>query len=205
MSVISWHFGLLRKKKKKRSNQIRFEFQIVRHENDNNKLPQAANCQPFSFIGHVDAGILEFHCTMHAVCEFMDFNLKSLSCWTLMCSSCGAANYNLCDFSLPGPASFQLGLPAAMSQSVLCPVLLTPHFSLLTWQVRSPVSKRWCYPTLLPSPSRGSRLDDCLLRAHKLRELAQKSNALNHSGHQDVTIHLLGMEARVGRHIDSGL
>jgi len=48
-------------------------------------------------------------------------------------------------------------------------------------------------------------LDDCLLRAHKLRELAQKSNALNHSGHQDVTIHLLGMEARVGRHIDSGL
>ena len=62
--------------KKKRSNQIRFEFQIVRHENDNNKLPQAANCQPFSFIGHVDAGILEFHCTMHAVCELMDFNLK---------------------------------------------------------------------------------------------------------------------------------
>jgi len=81
----------------------------------------------------------------------------------------------------------------------------TPHFSLLTWQVRSPVWKRWCYPTLLPSPSRASRLDDCLLSAHKLRELAQKSNALNHSGRQDVTIHLLGMETRVGRHIDSGL
>ena len=193
MSVIFWHFGLLRKKNDPIKSDWNFKLSEIKMITINCRKLQSANLFLLSGIWMLECWSSTVQCTLCASLLILNLKVLHVEHW---CAQAVALPTAICVNScfpdlLPSNSDFQ-------SQSVL-------HSSLLTSHLAGPVWKHWCYPTLPPSPSRASRLDDCLLRARKLRELAQRSNAPNHSGRQDVTIHLLGMETRVGRHIDSGL